>query len=70
MDINDISPELQEKARACETVEELHELLKEEGMEIPDEELEAVAGGSWCSTKQWFCVPATCPDYTPRPCHK
>ena len=36
MDINDISPELQEKARACETVEELHELLKEEGMEIPD----------------------------------
>ena len=35
MNIKDLSPELKEKARACHTPEELFELAKEEGMEIP-----------------------------------
>ncbi len=34
MDINDLSPELQEKARACGSVEELLALAKEKGVEI------------------------------------
>ena len=42
MNINDLSPELREKARACGSTEELCELAKEEGMEIPDEQLEGV----------------------------
>ena len=45
MNINDLSPELREKARACGSTEELFELAKEEGMEIPDEHLEGIVGG-------------------------
>ena len=43
--IKDLSPELQEKARACKTKDELLELAADEDMEIPMEALEAVAGG-------------------------
>ena len=52
MNVNDMSLELREKARACRTPEELFELAKEEGMEIPDEELDGIAGG-WCSEHEW-----------------
>ena len=52
MNTDGLSPELQEKARACHTPEELFELAKEEGMEIPDEELDGIAGG-WCSEHEW-----------------
>ena len=45
MNIEDLSPELQEKAKACKTVEELFELAKEEGIELGEEELEAINGG-------------------------
>ena len=45
MNIEDLSPELQEKAKACKTVEELFELAKEEGIELGAEELEAINGG-------------------------
>ena len=45
MDYKDLSPELQEKVRACRTAEELHELAREEDVEIPDDELDAIAGG-------------------------
>lgn len=34
-----------EKARACKSNEELLELAKEEGLELNDEQLEAIAGG-------------------------
>ena len=43
--IKDLSPELQEKARACKTKDELLELAAENGLEIPEDALEAVAGG-------------------------
>ncbi len=42
---NDLSPEQQEKAKACSTKEELLQLAAEEGVEIPMEALEGVAGG-------------------------
>ena len=45
MNIEDLSSELQEKAKACKTVEELFELAKEEGIELGEEELEAINGG-------------------------
>ena len=41
-------PKLQEKARQCKTKDELLELAADEDMEIPDDALEAVAGG--CSS--------------------
>ena len=44
--IKDLSPELQEKARACKTKDELLELAADEDMEIPEDALEMVAGGN------------------------
>lgn len=45
MKFEDLTPELQEKVCACKTPEELFELAKSEGMELGDEELEAINGG-------------------------
>ena len=47
--IKDLSSELQEKARACKTKNELLELAADEDMEIPMDALEGVAGG--CTTE-------------------
>ena len=43
--IKDVSPELQEKAKACSTKEELLQLAADEDLEIPMDALEGVAGG-------------------------
>ena len=51
--LKDLSPEQQEKARACKTKDELIKLAAEEDIEIPMEALESVAGG--CLT-----IKATC----------
>ena len=51
---DDLSPELQEKARVCKTKEDLLKLAAEEDIEIPMEALESVAGGCWTSLE-------TCP---------
>ena len=51
--IKDYSPELQEKARACKTKNELLELAADEDMEIPMDALEGVAGG--CGDEQLSC---------------
>ena len=48
MNIEDLSPEILEKAKACKTPEELAALAREEGVELSDEQLEAISGGSWC----------------------
>ena len=45
MELKDLTPEQQAKARACKTPEELLALAKAEGYELSDEELEAVSGG-------------------------
>ena len=47
MDFLDLTPEQQEKARACKTTAELVELAKSSGIELSDEQLENIAGGSW-----------------------
>ena len=43
--LKDLSPELQEKARQCKTVEELNAFISENEIELPEEALEMVAGG-------------------------
>lgn len=48
MGFEDLSPELQEKARACKSKEELAELAASVGVYLSDAELEAVAGGDIC----------------------
>lgn len=46
--IKDLSPELQEKAKACNNTEELLNLAEENDIELPVDALEAVAGGCSC----------------------
>ncbi len=60
MDFKELSPELQEKARACKTPEELVALAEKEGYELTDEELKAISGGIhwtlWCSDRECYQV--------------
>ena len=58
------SPELQEKLKSAKTPEELLALVKEEGFELPDGELDAIAGGSWSDICWDHCVGpyGNCPD--------
>lgn len=49
MNFEDMSPELQEKAKACKTPEDILKLAAEAGYDLSDDELESVSGGgSWC----------------------
>ena len=48
--IKDLTPEQQEKARACKTKEELNAFIAENEIELDDEVLAAVSGGSICGT--------------------
>ena len=45
MNYENLSPEQQEKAKACKGPEELAAIAEEEGFELSDEMLEGVAGG-------------------------
>ena len=44
------------KVKACKNQEELLKLAKEEGIELSDDQLEAVSGGMCTSTPE-FCCP-------------
>ena len=63
MNFDDLkNPELQEKLKACGTVEELIALAKEEGIELSDEQLDTVSGG-----EEWYSLcednEGNCPKY-------
>ena len=45
-----LSEDLKEKATACKSAEELMELAKSEGIELTDDQLDAISGGD-----SWFC---------------
>ena len=47
MNFEDLAPELQEKAKACKSPEELLALAHQEGYELSDAELEQVSGGGF-----------------------
>ena len=61
MNFSELTPEQQEKARACKTPEDMLALAKEEGYELSEEDLVAVSGGA-----SWDCI-SDCPDHTPCP---
>lgn len=61
MKFEDLSPEMQEKARACTTPEEILALARKEGYDLSEEELSAVSGGV-----SWDCI-SDCPDHKPCP---
>jgi len=46
MDLDKLTPELQEKAMACKSADELVALASAEGIELTDEQLEAFSGGT------------------------
>lgn len=64
MGTDNISPDLLEKAMACETDEELQALCESSGSALSNEELEGVNGGSSAS----ICAP-WCTSYS-KPCPK
>ena len=45
MKYEDLPAELKEKARKCENAEELLSLARDEGIDLTDEQIEAIAGG-------------------------
>ena len=54
MDIKDLTPEQKERALACTSSEELIDLAKEYGIELTDERLGAISGGSDWNDCDWF----------------
>ena len=50
-----LTPEQMDKARACKSADELVELAKAEGVELNEEQLEAISGGTWynCMNETW-----------------
>ena len=57
MNFEDLTPEQQAKAKACKTPEDVLALAKEDGIELTEEQLEAVSGG-WND-----CDDHTCEQY-------
>ena len=45
MEFDDLTDEQKARVKACKTTEELFSLAKEEGIELGEEELEAINGG-------------------------
>ena len=43
--LDGLTDEQKEKAKACKTMDELAAFIEQEGLELPDEMLDAVAGG-------------------------
>ena len=52
---NELTPEQMEKARACKGPADLVELAKSEGVELTDDQLDAISGGTWydCMNETW-----------------
>ena len=61
MNIKGLTAEQKKKALACKTPEELLALAKEEGYDLSEEELTAIAGGDsgWCGP---YCATNTCDE--------
>ena len=60
-----LTDEQKEKAKQCTTMEELTEFVTKEGIELPDEMLDAVAGGIEFDEElcgMYDCCPRYCRD--------
>lgn len=61
MESNKLSPDQMEKAKACKSPEELMKLVSEEGIELTEDQLDAISGG-----KVWYdfsCSDNECPYF-------
>ena len=61
MDFNELSEELKAKAKECKSPEEVFALANEAGIELTEEQLDAVSGG-WARDT---CPNDTTPDISP-----
>ena len=52
MNYEDLTPEQQDKVKACASPDELVALAQEEGYELSDEQLDSISGG-WGCDLQW-----------------
>ena len=63
MSFEDLDPKLIEKAKACKTAEDLVALVGEEGVELTNEQIEAISGGG----DEWYSLcddnEGNCPKY-------
>ena len=53
MEKKDLTPEIKEKLKACESPEDVFALAKEMGRQLTEEEVEMISGGSF----KWDCDP-------------
>ena len=63
MKFEDLTPEQQEKARACKTPEDILALAKEEGYELSEDELSSIAGGGEYEDEWDLVWDPRCSDY-------
>ena len=64
MKFEDLTPEQQEKARACKTAEDLLALIQEEDYELSEEELGQITGAG--GLDHWITCPNDCQYYQTR----
>ena len=52
---NELTPEQMEKARECKNTKDLVALAESEGIDLTDDQLEAISGGNWidCLNETW-----------------
>ena len=55
MRLEDMTPAMLGRAKECKTPGERLALMAEEGVELTDEQLDAIAGGTWynCMNETW-----------------
>ena len=62
MRLEDMTPEMIEKAKGCETAEERKAFLEENGIELDEEQLEGIAGGN--RPNEQVGIPTYCPRHS------
>ena len=55
MDFDNVPDDIKERAKSCKSTEELLALAKEVGIDLTDEQLEAIAGG-YDPNCSWDCL--------------
>ena len=63
MNIEDLTPEQMEKAKACKSPEELAALAESEGVELSDKELDSLSGGNAITEWANECPKKDCAQY-------
>ena len=58
--LSTLTDEQKNKIEAAQSPEELLAIAKETGYELSPDQLETVAGGSWCGDKCYFCDHGPC----------